>query len=48
MSGSQDNTIQVWDLETGALVHTLTGHEESVESVALDGQRFVRRGTRNL
>ena len=41
VSGSSDNTIKVWDLETGALLHTLTGHEGSVLSVALDGQRIV-------
>ena len=41
VSGSYDNTIKVWDLETGAQLHTLTGHEGWRHSVALDGQRIV-------
>ena len=41
VSGSRDKTVKVWDLETGTLVRTLTGHEGEVTSVALDGQRIV-------
>ncbi|KAJ5141799.1 NACHT and WD40 domain protein [Penicillium atrosanguineum] len=33
-SGSNDNTIRLWDTETGALQQTLEGHSRGVESVA--------------
>jgi WD40 repeat protein len=35
VSGSQDQTIRVWNLATGELVHTLKGHRDSVNTVAL-------------
>ncbi len=35
VSGSEDNTIKVWDLKLGHLIHTFTGHKGSVESVAI-------------
>ncbi len=35
VSGSQDQTIRVWNLATGELVHTLKGHRDSVNAVAL-------------
>jgi uncharacterized delta-60 repeat protein len=43
VSGSQDNTVAVWDLETGTLIHRLTGHRAAVSSVAVspDGRRIV-------
>ena len=28
VSGSQDNTVAVWDLETGTRIHRLTGHQD--------------------
>lgn len=33
-SGSFDGTIKLWDLETGELINTLTGHAEAEELVA--------------
>ena len=41
--GSFDNTIKVWDAESGQEALTLKGHSESVNSVAynLDGARIV-------
>jgi WD40 repeat protein len=33
-SGSDDNTIKIWDSSTGKLIRTLTGHSSSVLSVA--------------
>ena len=43
VSGSWDKTIKVWELSTGKLVRTLTGHENPVDSVAIspDGQTLV-------
>jgi len=43
VSGSADNTLRVWDLETGETLKTLQGHTSSVGSVALspDGRQAV-------
>lgn len=41
ISGSLDNTIKVWDLETGKVAQTLFGHIEGVWSVASDKLRLV-------
>ncbi|KIJ52177.1 hypothetical protein M422DRAFT_80965, partial [Sphaerobolus stellatus SS14] len=44
VSGSYDNTIRIWDAQTGTLIgDPLTGHTYSVSSVAFspDGQRIV-------
>jgi len=42
-SGSDDKTIKLWNLKTGDLLHTLTGHESYVLSVAIsaDGQTLA-------
>ena len=42
-SSHEDNTIRVWDLETGASLRTLTGHSDWVEAVAVsaDGRHAV-------
>ena len=42
-SGSRDNTIIVWDAETGAPVRTLAGHSAAVTSVAWrpDGRQLA-------
>ena len=31
LSWSDDRTLKVWDLERGAVLHTLAGHEHRVE-----------------
>ena len=43
VSGSQDSTVAVWDLETGIQIHRLTGHQAAVNSVAVspDGRHIV-------
>ena len=41
ISGSLDNTIKVWDLDTGKATQTLFGHIEGVWSVASDKLRLV-------
>ncbi len=40
VSADQDNRIKVWDIATGQLITTLSGHTQAVSSVAisLDGQ----------
>ena len=41
--GIRDNTVAVWDLDTGTRIHSLTGHHGPVTSVAVshDGRRIV-------
>jgi WD40 repeat protein len=43
VSGSWDNTLRLWDLETGESLHTLEGHTDGVSAVAVlaDGRRAV-------
>jgi WD40 repeat protein len=43
VSGSLDNTLKVWDAETGQEMLTLKGHSDPVYSVAFssDGKRIV-------
>ncbi len=43
VSGSDDRTLKVWDLEQGALLATLEGHGDGVMAVAVtpDGRRAV-------
>jgi hypothetical protein len=43
VSGSQDNTIKIWALETGDLLHTLTEHRGPVRAIAItpDGQTLI-------
>jgi|GEM_PF-5419964 len=43
VSGSSDNTIKIWNLETGRLERNLTGHSDWVYSVAItpDGKQLV-------
>jgi len=41
VSGSLDNTIKLWDIETGKTTRTFFGHIEGVWSVASDKLRLV-------
>ena len=43
VSGSEDNTIKLWDLQTGECLATLEGHEAGVRAVAIspDAQLLV-------
>jgi WD40 repeat protein len=46
VSASHDNTLRVWDLETGQCLKTLEGHTEHVVCVSVtpDGKRAVSAG----
>ena len=38
-SASRDNTIKIWDLNTGSCVHTLMGHTVMIKCLAFDEER---------
>jgi WD40 repeat protein len=46
VSGGDDGTMRVWDLDSGAALLTLTGHDGWVNAVAIsaDGRRAVSGG----
>lgn len=46
VSGSDDKTIKLWDVQTGLPIIILFGHESYVESVAFspDGKNVVSGG----
>lgn len=39
VSGSYDNSVRVWKISTGEILHHLTGHDQKVYSVVLDHER---------
>ncbi len=43
ISGSLDNTVKIWDANTGQCLQTLEGHSDDVNSVAYspDGTKFI-------
>ncbi|KAF9106340.1 hypothetical protein BGX29_009757 [Mortierella sp. GBA35] len=41
VTGGLDNTLKIWDVETGACLNTLFGHEGGVWSLAFDKLRIV-------
>ena len=43
VSGSTDNTIKIWDTNTGECLQTLMGHSKSVYAVAYspDGRKII-------
>jgi WD40 repeat protein len=45
LSGSKDNTLKLWDVQTGKEIRTFNGHDREVESVAFspDG-KFILSG----
>lgn len=40
-TGSYDNTIKIWDLESGQEVRTLEGHTRGIRSLQMDEQKLV-------
>ena len=47
VSASDDKTLKIWDLETGAELGTLEGHSRHVRAVVLtpDDRRIVSNGS---
>jgi WD40 repeat protein len=41
VSGSLDNTVKLWDIDSGKVMHTLFGHIEGVWTVACNEMRIV-------
>lgn len=41
ISGSSDNTLKVWSLETGACLKTLFGHNQGIQCLAYDKLRMI-------
>jgi WD40 repeat protein len=41
VSGSSDNTIRIWDIECGACLRILEGHDELVRCIRFDSKRIV-------
>ena len=33
LSGSRDKSIKIWNYETGELIHTLIGHNDTINSI---------------
>jgi WD40 repeat protein len=50
ISGSFDNTLRLWDIESGACVKTLAGHTNSVYCVVqlADGRVLSGSGDKTL
>jgi WD40 repeat protein/serine/threonine protein kinase len=46
LTGGEDNTIMVWDLDTGKRLHVLEGHENTIKCIAYspDGRLAVSGG----
>lgn len=40
-TGSYDNTIKIWDLESGQEIRTLEGHTRGIRSLQMDEQKLV-------
>ncbi|CAG8684318.1 19812_t:CDS:2, partial [Racocetra persica] len=41
ITGSYDNTVKVWDLETGEVISTLTGHTRCVRALQFDRAKLI-------
>lgn len=42
VSGSYDHTLRIWDVATGATLHTLVGHTQKIYSMEFDGEVVIR------
>ena len=47
VSGSDDNSVRVWDVSTGVKLMNLKGHTDTVKSVAVssDGKKWIASGS---
>ncbi|RKZ40903.1 MAG: hypothetical protein DRQ49_02635 [Gammaproteobacteria bacterium] len=45
LSGSYDNTMKLWDVETGNVIHTFQGHTDFVMSVAFSSDAIALSGS---
>ena len=43
-----ESSLQVWDLQQGKCMRTLTGHSQPVQKLHVDGQRLFSIGGRSL
>ena len=41
MSGSSDETVKLWDVQTGGVIKTLCGHKQSISHVAISADNAV-------
>ena len=41
ISGSRDTTLRIWDIKTGTLKNTLSGHQASVRCLEICGDQVV-------
>ncbi|KAF5022088.1 hypothetical protein F66182_5863 [Fusarium sp. NRRL 66182] len=50
ISGSSDKTVKIWDIASGACIHTLTGHGDAVYHLAVsaDGNLLVSGCTKDV
>jgi len=46
-SGSWDDTIKIWNKNSGDLLWTLTGHVDYVNSVAFDSTYLLASGSKD-
>ena len=44
MTGSYDNTVKIWKVETGECLRTLTGHTKPIRSLVFDSQKLITGG----
>ena len=44
-SGSLDNTIKIWDINSGECMRTLVGHSDKVSSVELVSSKILASGS---
>ncbi|KAJ3100215.1 hypothetical protein HK100_004741, partial [Physocladia obscura] len=47
-SGSSDNTVKIWDIQTGMVINTFEGHSGSVNSVSMSTDIIVSGSEDNL
>jgi len=46
-SGSNDNTVKIWDKNSGNQLRSLTGHINQVQAVAFDSNNMLASGSRD-